>query len=71
MARVIRPGGWAAFDILTERCLEGDAMQIWARSGIRNGSYPAVIPRETAVSFFFSKWIFARRQLPSTDAARH
>jgi phospholipid N-methyltransferase len=52
MARVIRPGGWAAFDVLTERCLVGEAMQIWAKSGIRNGSYPAVMPRETALRLF-------------------
>jgi len=55
MARVIRPGGWAVFDVVTDRCLGGDAMQTWAKSGIRNGSYPAVMPREVAVSFFAGK----------------
>lgn len=55
MARTIRPGGWAAFDVVTERCLHGDAMQTWSDSGIRNGSYPAVMPREVAVRFFESK----------------
>jgi SAM-dependent methyltransferase len=55
MARVIRPGGWAVFDVFTESCLAGEAMQIWAESGIRNGSYPAVMPREIAVSFFTGK----------------
>jgi Methyltransferase domain len=55
MCRVIRPGGWAVFDVLTERCLAGDPLQIWADSGIRNGSYPAVMPREVAVSFFTGK----------------
>jgi len=52
MARVIRPGGWAVFDILTERCLDSKAIQIWAGSGVRNGSYPAVTPRDSAVGFF-------------------
>jgi hypothetical protein len=52
MTRVIRPGGWAVFDVLTERCLSAQAMQTWAESGVRNGSYPAVMPRETAVGFF-------------------
>jgi hypothetical protein len=52
MARVIRPGGWAAFDIVTEACLDADAMQVWAKSGVRNGSYPAIMPRAVAVSFF-------------------
>ena len=55
MARVIRPGGWAVFDVVTERCLGGDAMWTWAKSGIRNGSYPAVMPREVAVSFFLGE----------------
>ena len=55
MVRVIRPGGWAVFDVVTERCLTGGAMQTWAKSGIRNGSYPAVMPREVAVSFFADK----------------
>jgi hypothetical protein len=55
MARVIRPGGWAVFDVVTERCLAGDAMQIWAKSGLRLGSFPAVMPREVVVSFFTGK----------------
>jgi hypothetical protein len=55
MARVIRPGGWAVFDILTERCLEGDALTAWAKSGIRNGAYPAVVPRALAVQFLASR----------------
>jgi SAM-dependent methyltransferase len=52
MARVIRPGGWAVFDVITERCLGGNAMEVWAKSGIRNASYPAVMPRESALKFF-------------------
>ena len=52
MARVIRPGGWAVFDVVTERCLGGDAMQTWVKSGLRLGSFPAVLPREVAVSLF-------------------
>jgi hypothetical protein len=55
MTRVIRPGGWAVFDVLTERCLSAEAMQTWGRSGVRNGSYPAAMPRETAVGFFTAK----------------
>jgi hypothetical protein len=52
MARVIRPGGWAVFDVITENCLRGDAMRIWSKSGIRNGSFPAIMPKEVAVNFF-------------------
>ena len=55
MARVIRPGGWAVFDVVTEPCLDEGAMLTWAKSGIRNGSFPAVMPREAAVNFFESK----------------
>ena len=52
MTRVIRPGGWAVFDVITENCLHGDAMRIWYNSGIRNGSFPAVMPKQVAVDFF-------------------
>lgn len=52
MARVIRPGGFAVFDVITERCLDTNTMRLWAGSGIRNGSYPAATPREAAVRFF-------------------
>jgi len=55
MSRVIGPGGWAVFDVVTERCLAGDTLRIWAESAIRNGSYPSVMPREVAVSFFTGK----------------
>ena len=52
IARTIREGGWAVFDIVTERCLGGDAMQTWSDSGIRNGSFPAVMPRSVSIEFF-------------------
>jgi hypothetical protein len=52
MVRVIRPGGWAVFDVVTERCLGNDTVEAWAKSGIRNGSYPAVLPRSVVASFF-------------------
>jgi hypothetical protein len=55
MSRVIGPGGWAVFDVVTERCLAGDTLRSWAESAIRNGSFPAVLPREVAVSFFTGK----------------
>jgi hypothetical protein len=55
MSRVIGPGGWAVFDVVTERCLSDDTLRIWAESSIRNGSYPSVMPREVAVSFFTRK----------------
>lgn len=55
MARVVRPGGWAVFDLFTERCLAGDAVETWYKSGIHNGTYPAPVPRDVAVQFFERK----------------
>jgi hypothetical protein len=55
MARVIRHGGWAVFEVFTKHSLRGRSMQVWAESGICNGSFPAVLPREVAVTFFASK----------------
>jgi hypothetical protein len=52
MVRVIRLGGWAAFDVVTEPCLSVEAVQAWATSGIRNDSYPAAVPRGVAVEYF-------------------
>lgn len=52
MTRVIKRGGWAVFDIVTERCLPDDTMKAWAKSGIRNGAFPAVMPRAAAENFF-------------------
>lgn len=52
MARVIRPGGFAAFDVMTERCLEGSQIETWVKSNSRNGAYPAVMPRDLVTNFF-------------------
>lgn len=52
IARVVRPGGWVAFDIVTENCLDNDQLRTWYKSGIRNGSYPAVMPQAVACNFF-------------------
>ena len=54
MVRVIRPGGWAVFDIVTESCLSAGTVRNWVDSGIRNGSYPAAVPRRVAEDFFAS-----------------
>lgn len=52
IVRVMRAEGFAVFDIMTERCLSPEATQLWAKSGIHNGSFPAVIPREVVVDYF-------------------
>lgn len=52
LVRVVRPGGWVVFDVLTESCLGDEGMLTWARSGTCNGTYPAVMPRSLTVGFF-------------------
>lgn len=52
LVRVVRPGGWVVFDLMTEDCLGAAQTSTWAASGIRNGSFPAAMPIRAAVSFF-------------------
>jgi hypothetical protein len=47
MARVVRPGGTLAFDIVTEACLDDDTVREWAR----RGSIYRPVPRGWAVEF--------------------
>lgn len=55
IARVIRAGGYAVFDIVTEACLDPTALRRWIASGRGNSTYPAVIPRAVAVDYFASE----------------
>lgn len=56
MARVTKGGGYVVFDIVTDECLDRDAVELWAASGIANGSsYPAAMPRAVAKVFFESR----------------
>ncbi|MEU9605678.1 class I SAM-dependent methyltransferase [Streptomyces sp. NPDC048057] len=53
MARVTRPGGRIVFDVMTETCLDPDAVRTWAtKGGTGHGSYPAALPRSTCVDLF-------------------
>jgi SAM-dependent methyltransferase len=47
MARVVRPGGVVAFDIVTEECLDDETVREW----VRMASFYRPIPREWAVGF--------------------
>jgi hypothetical protein len=47
MARVVRPGGVAAFDILTENCMDDAAVAQW----IERGTFYRPIPRTWAAGF--------------------
>lgn len=50
--RVLRPGGWMVFDIVTEDCLSPEVIERWAISGTRNGSYPSPFPLKSAIDYF-------------------
>jgi SAM-dependent methyltransferase len=47
MARVVRPGGTVAFDIVTEECLDDETVREW----VRVASFYRPVPREWAVEF--------------------
>lgn len=46
MARVVRPGGHVVFDVVTESCLDGPTLDQWLSGPMRQGAYPAMMPRE-------------------------
>jgi len=46
MARVVRPGGTVAFDIVTERCMDEEATKAWVTTG---ASLYSMIPRQWTV----------------------
>jgi SAM-dependent methyltransferase len=47
MARVVRPGGTVAFDIVTESCLDDETVRTW----VREASFYRPVPRVWAVDF--------------------
>lgn len=47
MARVVRPAGAVAFDVVTEDCLDEETVQAW----IRDASFYRPVPRGWAVEF--------------------
>jgi hypothetical protein len=52
MARVVRPGGWVVFDIVTERCFDDETLARWQRLGYGYQHYPSLMPRQFTVEFF-------------------
>lgn len=52
MARVIRPGGWVVFDIVTEQCMDEPTLQCWFESGFGYQHYPCMMPRQYTITFF-------------------
>jgi hypothetical protein len=56
MARVVRPGGYAAFDAMTEKCLSPAIVEAWAKRGLpSHSSYPAAMPSEIVIDFFAAR----------------
>lgn len=57
MARVLRPGGYCVFDIMSDACLTPDMIQGWNDARLNFGSYPAAMPRAAAVDYFSARHI--------------
>jgi SAM-dependent methyltransferase len=51
MARVVRPGGTVAFDIVTEECLDEATLAYW----MEHGSIYRLVPRAWAIDFLSSR----------------
>jgi hypothetical protein len=53
MIRVVRPAGHIVFDVVTETCMDPETLDLWLDKVDSDGSpYPAIMPKEFAVSFF-------------------
>lgn len=52
ITRVIRDGGKAVFDIVSEDCLDSEVIQRWFSSGPKSGYYPCVLPKNFVKDFF-------------------
>jgi hypothetical protein len=52
MTRVLRHGGQAVFDVVTEDCLDDDTLKSWLDSRADYDTYPAVMPRSFVIDFF-------------------
>jgi phospholipid N-methyltransferase len=50
IARVLRAGGVAIFDVFTERCLDPEQLDRWLETDVRSGPYPAAVPRQCVIA---------------------
>jgi hypothetical protein len=55
LVRIVRPGGYCVFDVMTEKCLDLETLDRWVASKIDNGSWPAAMPRSAVVNYFESR----------------
>jgi len=51
MVRVLRPGGFAVFDIVTELCMDEETLERWMSSPTRSDPYPALLPKAFITDF--------------------
>jgi SAM-dependent methyltransferase len=56
MARVVRPGGTVAFDVVTESCLAPETVRTWTK----HGSIYRPVPREWVVGFMQGRGLTLR-----------
>ncbi len=58
MARIVRSGGWIAFDILTESCFTGEALEAWLKAEMWDWSWsPVMIGRDYVIKMFAEQGI--------------
>jgi hypothetical protein len=53
IARVVKPGGWVVFDVMTEDCVDKTTLDLWLKTHRTGGSpYPAIMPHKFVIDFF-------------------
>jgi hypothetical protein len=52
MARVVVPGGYVVFDMMTEPCMTEEVVDRWLSSSAAYSYYPSMIPRQYLIDFF-------------------
>jgi len=55
MARVLRSGGKAVFDIVTEDCMDDAAVDTWLKARKTSGSYPNLLPKQYVVDYMANR----------------
>jgi hypothetical protein len=51
MARVLRSGGKAVFDLVTEDCMDDPTVDAWIEAGSQSGSYPNLMPKQYVTDY--------------------
>jgi hypothetical protein len=51
IGRVLRLGGWAAFDTVTEACLDEATLERWMYTQVSRSPFPAVVPKLFTIEY--------------------